>query len=231
MWDGVMPFLGGRWRVVRYDMLGHGRSADPTGDRSLRDFTDQFIGVLDALDIGAAHVVGLSMGAMIVKQLLVDYPDRLRTAIISNAVHNRTEAQRAGVRSRLAEVERDGMAAMIDAALTRWFPEPWTAAHPTEIAAIRSVLESNDAAAYVKAYGLFANQPETALDLLAAVDTPTLVVTGEDDVGSTPTMAQEMATLIPTASLRILTGDRHLPPIQSPDRYAEMVATFLETSP
>ena len=95
LWDAHLPAFS-RYRVVRYDLLGHGQSAPVTGKCSLADYSAQIAGLMDHLGIVRAHLVGFSIGGMINRRFALDHPDRLASLVILNSPHNRgAQAQEA----------------------------------------------------------------------------------------------------------------------------------------
>ena len=81
-WGFQVPFFAPHYRVVTVDLRGHGESDKPAGPYSVSMMADDVVGLLDALKIESAHIVGLSMGGMIAFQLVVDKPERVRSMVI-----------------------------------------------------------------------------------------------------------------------------------------------------
>ena len=225
MWDAVTPLLAQQHTVVRYDLWGHGSSHDPDGPRSLTDFVDQLVSVLDTVGCERGNVTGLSIGGLITQALGVTRPGRCGRIAIMNAVYRRSAEQLAAIRGRLDGVVNAGMEAMVQPALDRWFTAEWQTAHPAECQHVRRLLRANDIHAYIKAYGLFAT--DTSMDgQLSQIVAPTLVLTGDRDVGSTVAMAQTMSDEITNSQLVILENARHIPPIEHPEATAATLAQF-----
>ena len=84
MWDSLAAALAARYRVVRVDVRGHGRSPVPEGEYSLEALADDVLAVLDGLEIDKAHWVGLSMGGMIGQAFAINHPDRLGRLVLAN---------------------------------------------------------------------------------------------------------------------------------------------------
>ena len=84
-WQLQVPAFAGCYRVITADMRGHGRTAKPPGPYSVPMMAADVLGLLDALGIDAAHLVGLSMGGMIAFQMAVDGPERVRSLVIVNS--------------------------------------------------------------------------------------------------------------------------------------------------
>lgn len=226
MWDAQAKALAGRHRVIRYDMLGHGASADPPGERKLADFVEQLRVLLDHLEVTAAAVVGFSMGGLVARAFALGHPERVRRLVVMSAVFERSPEQQAAVLARVAQAEEGGPAANLDAALERWFSPDFRAADPEAVERVRKTVLANDPEGYLKAYRVFATADGAASEDLAAIGCPTLVVTGVEDLGSTPAMAEAMAARIPGATCRVLPG-RHMIPVERAEEVNEGLRDFL----
>lgn len=227
MWDPVVKALAQEHRVVRYDLLGHGRSDDPGGPRKPEDFVDQLLEVLDSADIERSDVVGLSLGGLIALVSAARQPTRVRRAVLVSTVFGRSESQLGGVQERLALAEAEGLKPVADLAIERWFTPQWRATHRAETESVRRRLLTTDRAGYLKAYRLFAQSDDLASASAPRVEAPTLVLAGERDSGSTPEMALALAGAIPGGEARIMPGLHHLAPIEAPETFANAVLEFL----
>lgn len=158
MWGGQFVGLANDYRVIAYDMLGHGQSRVPAADTPLEGYADQLAELLDHLQIAQATVIGFSMGGLVARAFALNHPQRLTALVVLNSVFNRTPEQSAGVIARAAQAAELGPDANVDAALDRWFSREYKAANPAQVAAIRQVLASNDPQGYHTTYSLFATQ-------------------------------------------------------------------------
>ena len=228
MWDGVIDALAADRQVVRFDMLGHGRTLDPSGDRSIGDFVAQLLEVVDALGLGRPDLAGLSMGGMVSLAAAARHPSTFRRVALLNTVFGRTPEQAAGRRERLAAAEAGGMGAVADLAIDRWFTADWQAANPVDTAAVRERLLANDLAAYLKAYRVFVGGDPLMPAAAANVTAPTLAMTGELDSGSTPAMSHALADAVPGGQAVVLAGLHHLPPIEAPGAFLRSFLDFLD---
>lgn len=228
MWVRQVDELSQYYRVICYDMQGHGRSACPAGPYTLEQFADQLLFLLDSLNIGRAHILGFSMGGLVAEAFALKAPHKLATLIIANSVAKRTNEQRKGVLSRVEEVREKGHTATIDAALERWFTPAFREAEPHVIQAVRRRLEQNDPAAYLAAYTLFATADAELFDQLSGIACPTLCVTGENDVGSTPQMAKMISNQIKGSSVEILLGGKHMMPLERAAEFNRIILSFLK---
>ena len=120
-WRAQVAGLSGRFTVVAYDHLGHGRSRHITAETKLDDFVDQLVRVMDLLEISRAHVVGFSFGGLVAQSFALKHPERLDKLVLMSTVYNRTREELAGVSGRLAKARAEGPRSIISAAIERWF--------------------------------------------------------------------------------------------------------------
>ena len=223
MWDDQARALAGRFRVLRYDTRGHGRS--PVVDRpaTIEALADDLAGLLDALGIGRAHVVGLSLGGMTAQALAVRRP-----ALVDALVLMATAAHLPGNwEERAATVRAHGMGAIVDAVVGRWF----TAAFRDDprVAALRARFLANDPAGYAVCCGAIAGMDLRASN--AAIAARTLIVAGADDPATPPAMSEEMRARIPGAELVVLPRAAHILAIEQAAAVNRHLLGFLLGSP
>lgn len=230
MWGGQIVGLSTDYRVIAYDMLGHGASPRPAPDTGLPGYAEQLLELLDHLGIEHATVIGFSMGGLVARAFALHYPQRLAGLVILNSVFNRTPEQRAGVIARTSQAAEHGPDANAGEALARWFSREYQAANPAQIAAIRQDLANNDPQGYLTTYKLFATQDMYRAEDLGSISVPTLVATGELDPGSTPDMARQLAMRIKGAEVAILPEQRHMMPVESPRLVNQVLLDFLDKS-
>jgi (E)-2-((N-methylformamido)methylene)succinate hydrolase len=224
-WDQIAAALAPEFRVLRLDLRGHGRSGHIEGTLSLDDLVRDIMDVLDACAVPTAHIVGFSLGGMIAQGIALQHPDRVRRLVLLSAVASRTPEERERVRARLAILREQGIAAIAGAAQERWFT-PGFIAHNTYLVQQRmGQLQKNHAPSYAAAYTVFSTSDLG--DRLHAIRAPTLIATGEHDVGSNTRMARFMHARIAGSRLEILPGLRHSILIEAPERVTWLVRDFL----
>jgi len=222
-----MPALRGDWRVVRHDLYGHGESGPAPEDATLSTYAAQVVELMDMLGIARAAVVGFSIGGMIGQRLALDRPDRLSALAILNAPHDRGPEAQAVVEARAARVRDEGPMATLPAALERWFTPGYRAARPEVMDRVRDWRARVEPGSYARAAWVLAAGVRELVAPDRPVAVPTLVMTCEDDSGSTPEMSRAIARGIPGAEVRILPGLRHLGLMEEPDAFATPVTAFL----
>lgn len=226
IWEPLVPLLQPGRRLIRYDMQGHGKSAKPPGPYRLDDFVAQLDRLARALGLGRFDLAGFSMGGMVAEAFAARFPERVRRLALLNTVHDRSAAERAAVALRLAQVEAGDVDRSLEAALERWLTPAFRDAHPDIAAAIERRMRANDRAAYLASYRVFATGDAEVLEVIDQIRCPTLVMTAEHDVGSTPAMARAFAARLPNATLEILPGLRHLALLEASERVAGLLDRF-----
>lgn len=227
MWDDIADRLARSYTVVRYDMLGHGGSAKVNEPMKLASFVRQLEDFAEYLQLARFALVGFSMGSLVAQGYAADHPGRLAALALLNSVYERTPEQQTPLLARLATAETQGPQAIIDAAVERWFSPAFRESRPKIIAAIRNRLERNDRHGFLSAYRVFAEADEALAGTAGTIDCPTLVATGENDIGSTPDMTRRLAAAIPGARAEILPGLAHMAPVEGAAEVAGLLMEFL----
>jgi 3-oxoadipate enol-lactonase len=224
-WDNVLPQLAARFRVLRYDLRGHGQSGKPPGPYALDDFVQDLRALLDACGIDVTRLVGFSFGGLIAQAFTLRYPDRVRRLALLATVAGRTPRERRAILARAEALAAGGATGTVEAALERWYTPEFRAAHPEIIEQTRERVLRNDPAGYAAAYRVFAEGD--LLEHLDHIRCPTLIATGEHDAGSTPNMARRMHEQIAGSQLVILPRYRHGLLVEAADDVAELLCHFL----
>ena len=227
MWDGQAAVLAPHFQVIRYDLLGHGGSVNPPGARDLSDFADQLGGLLADLKLGPVILAGFSIGGLIAQTFVLAQPEKVSRLVLMYTVFDRTPEQIAAVRGRYEQVRAEGPEATIETNIKRWFNEEFIATKPAVVDYVRRRLQTNDVEGFLKAYAIFSSPDEERAALLHNIACPTLVMTGADDVGSTPEMARRMADRLPDSRLAIIADQRHMGPAENPAPVNEALLDFL----
>ncbi len=228
-WDGVVAALGGRFTTIRFDLRGHGESSKPPGPYSAALFAADARALLDHLGIGRCHVAGHSLGATVALRLALDAPDRVERLALLSAVAGRTDEERQRVMERLAIVEHGIPGEHFRRSLSRWFSDEFRRDNPELLERYAARNMENDPQAYAAAYHVLATAD--LADEAPRVRVPTLIVTGEGDIGSNPRMARLLHERIPGSELEILPGLRHALLIEAPATVAWLLDAFFAGSP
>lgn len=228
MWGWQLAPLVQRFRVICYDLLGHGESAAPPADCAMDHLVAQLDALLDHLGIDRCALIGFSLGGLIVRAYALAHPDRAGALAILNSAHDRNDAERAGIRERLDRAIRFGHVETIDGALARWFTPDFAVRRPDVLEQVRRWMEANDPAVYPIVYRVLAESDADLATSIAAIRCPTLVLACEEDHGNSPDMARRMAALIPGARTAIIPKLRHMALAEDPAAVSGALVPFLE---
>lgn len=223
MWEPQVAALGDRFRVVRYDARGHGRSPVPPGPYSLDDLVDDAVALLDRLGIERASVVGLSLGGMTGLRLAAREPARVtRLVVLCSSAHL---GPASAWTERAALVRSQGTAAVADAVAARWFTADLRAREPATVARLRAMVAGTPAEGYASCCEAIAQmdlRPE-----LARVLAPTLTIAGADDPATPPGHLAAVAGGVADGRAVVLPQAAHLASWEQPTAVNAAVLTHL----
>lgn len=213
------------FRVLRYDLRGHGGSERVPGPYSLQDFSDDLRELVDEIEFEHADFMGFSLGGLILQRFALDHPGRVRRLGLISAIAGRTPEERAAALRRADTLAHGGSGAHLTQAVGRWFTEAFQQRYPEIIEGRKTRIAANHIPSYAAAYRVLAEYD--LADELHKIEHRTLVVTGEFDQGSNPRMSQLMADRIPNSELHILPGLRHALAVEAPQQLAQLIRSFL----
>jgi pimeloyl-ACP methyl ester carboxylesterase len=231
VWQKFSSRFAHRYRVLNYDLYGHGESARLQGTPSLTMFSEQLLGLLDELAIDQCSIIGFSLGGMINRRFAMDHPDRLRALAILNSPHEREPEAQKQVEQRALDSAAGGPGATLDATIERWFTADFIAANPDFIATVRGWVLANDPASYALCRQVLAFGVVELIRPQPPITHPTLIMTCEHDSGSTPAMSQTIASEIDGAQVVIVPGLQHMGLCENPSFFIAALVEFLEELP
>jgi 3-oxoadipate enol-lactonase len=225
MWDALAPLLAPRFRVLRVDARGHGRSPLPQRPYSLDELATDVLAVLDRHGIARAHWVGLSMGGMIGQAFALAHAARLGRLVLANTTSSYGPEGRKLWEARIKAVEDGGLAAIKDMVMSRYFSDDFRARNPGAIAEVAKRFLATPAQGYLGCCDAI-RELDYSADL-SRIRAPTLVIAGEKDAGTPPAMSEAIAARIPGARLAIIPGAAHLSAVEKPAEFNALVRDFL----
>ncbi|HYH58436.1 MAG TPA: alpha/beta fold hydrolase [Thermoleophilaceae bacterium] len=226
LWQPQLDALADRFTVVAWDEPGAGRSSDLPADFTLADYAACLAALIDSLQLGPAHVAGLSWGGTVALELHHRFPERVASLILADTY--------AGWKGSLPEAEVRARVAGLRTALAGP-PEAFDPTLPGLFAgdppaAFVPLLEAMAADVRPESFRvqltLMAETDQT--ELLPAIALPTLLVWGEHDGRSPLSVAHQFANALPHAQLVVIADAGHVSNLEQPDRFNDAVRTFLE---
>ncbi len=224
MWDGQAPALRERFRLLRYDIRGHGKSPAPPGPYAIEDLGRDVVSLLDGLGIERASFCGVSVGGMTGMWLAGEAPERIeRLVLICTSV---LLGPRELWDDRIATARGQGMDALVDGVLERWLTAPFRSGNPETVEKVANMLRNTDPEGYA---GCCAAIRDMDLrDRLPRIKSPTLVVSGAEDPATPPDHGRFIADAIPGARFEIVPDASHLANIEQPDKVTSLILDHLE---
>ena len=224
LWDAVLPLLPKGLRLIRYDKRGHGLSDGPVAPYFMGDLVGDLAGLMDALNIRGAVVVGLSIGGMIAQGLAAERLDLVKAMVLSNT------GAKIGTHEvwdeRMAAARTGGIDALAEGTLERWFSEDFRTNSKPELAAWRNMLCRTWIEGYIGCSA--AIQGTDLFDSTARLTLPTLGIAGSEDGSTPPDLVRETVDLVPGSSFELIRGAGHLPCVEQPEEFARVLGDFLK---
>jgi 3-oxoadipate enol-lactonase len=222
MWDPQVAALAADHRVLRYDARGHGLSTVASGPYTIERLARDALGLLDALAIERVRFCGLSMGGMVGQWLGVNASQRIARLVLCNT------AARIGPldlwNTRIENVRKGGMAAIVDAVLARWFTPAFNAASPEAVERTRAMLLRAPPDGYIACCEAIRDMDQC--DAIAAIGVPTLVIAGTHDISTPPADGHFLAERIQRAQYVELAA-AHLSNIEAAPAFNQALTRFL----
>jgi pimeloyl-ACP methyl ester carboxylesterase len=225
-WHLLVPLLPEGLRVVAPDFRGHGGSEAPAGPYELNDFVMDLVRLLDTVELDQVHLVGFSLGAVVAEAVAVAYPERVATLVLLNSIADRLPEERERALTRLEATRTTPPDVMARASVERWFTQRFIADSPELVEQELKIFAGTEPEAYSAAYEVLATAE--IIDDVAAIESPTLIMTGENDVGSTPRMSRALHSRIPESTLHIVPGLRHYMHVEAASEIAARIGEFIE---
>ena len=227
MWEQQMPVLVDSYRVLRYDIRGHGGTAAPAGPYTLDELGDDAVAMLDALDIERVHWVGLSMGGMIGQNLAIRYPQRLSSLVLCDTTSRLSEQARPLWDARIAMAEKSGMEPLCGETMARWFTPPFIAEDGPELKTIREQFLRTPTSGYVGCCHAIRELDYT--ERLSSIALPVQLIVGAEDPTTPATALRTIQEKIPGASLTVIDNGSHLCNVEQPAAFDRALMRFLES--
>jgi len=219
MWDEQAAALAGRFRVIRYDHRGHGKSPVPPGPYELADLGEDVIALLDRLGVERAHVCGASLGGQVAMWLGANKPGRVASLVLcgTSAWFGPADPWM----ERAATVRAQGTEAVADAVVARWVTPLFAERNASVVERMRTMIASTPREGYAaccEVVGRTDLRPD-----LAAIRAPTLIVAGAEDPAVSSEMVETLAKGIAGSRVEVLDPAAHLANVERPAEVSRLI--------
>jgi len=223
MWDYQMEELTEKFRVLRYDQRGHGGTQTTPGPYSVELLAEDAAALIDALELGGVHFVGLSMGGFTGQILGFTCPEKLLSLVLCDTAcvlpptslwNERIEAAR-----------ESGIEALAPGTLERWFTPPFHESGKDDLEKIRAMILATKVDGYIACAQAIRDM--FLCDKLSQIDLPTLVLVGAADPACTVSAAEQLHQGITGSELVVIANSAHLPNIEQRSAFNETLMGFL----
>ncbi|MEV7678480.1 4-carboxymuconolactone decarboxylase [Streptomyces sp. NPDC088341] len=225
MWDRQVPELARQWRVIRFDLPGHGGApAHPAS--SVPELAERLLATLDGLGVQRFGYVGCSIAGAVGAELALRRPDRIASLAVVAASPRFGTADE--FRQRGVIVRANGLDPMARTAPERWFTAHFAAAQPAIVEWAVQMVRTTDPGCYIAACEALA-----AFDIraeLGRITVPTLVLVGAEDKVTGPAEARTLVAGIPDARLALVPGASHLAPVEQPAAVTDLLVHHFSTA-
>jgi len=226
MWDPQAAELSRSFRVLRYDQRGHGATDAPAGRYTFDLLIDDALALMDALSIRRAHFAGLSMGGATALGLGLGHPDRVDRVIICDSGCASTPASSQQWEERIAVAQKDGMGALMDSTMARWFPPEILKANPPYLDKVRAMIRATPVNGFIGCSAALADHDYRSK--VASLTRPALFLVGEKD-GPQPAAMRSMQEALAGSRYVELPGAGHISNLDQPDMFTKAITDFLRT--
>jgi (E)-2-((N-methylformamido)methylene)succinate hydrolase len=227
MWNEQVNYLN-EFSILTYDLLGHGKTPYNKDKLSFNDFSNQLLEILDYLKLDKIHLVGFSLGSLVALDFSSRYQEKIEKLILIGTTYKRTDQERSLVLDRFNQAKLNKP--ISKQALKRWFSNKYLENNPKTYDLFINILNKKpeDHKNFIKAYELFANHKDD-VGTIRKIDRKTLVMTGSNDLGSSPVMSKELVKDLTNSSYIEIKNGKHLCSIECADDVNINIKNFIKS--
>ena len=226
VWDRQVPQLQQSFRLLRFELPGHGGSAAPPGEYTIAGLGAGVVTLLDSLGVDRVGYCGISLGGMIGMWLAAHAPDRI--AALGLVCTSAYLPPAAGWLTRAHQVRAAGMASVCGAVISRWFTPEFAAAAPAVVDGFRAEFERTNPGGYAGCCAAIASMDQRPA--LPAIAAPTLVLAGADDPATPPEHGAVIARAIPRSRFEVIPRAAHLAAVSAPTQVTSALEAHLRAA-
>ncbi len=210
--------------VLFYDLINHGQSISGFKNLSFDIYSNQLLNLINQLQLEKINIVGFSIGALIAQHFTEKYYNKVNKLVLIGSAYQRSDKQIAIVKKRYNEA-LNGTSITIDS-IKRWFSESYLNNNPQVYDFFYNLLEKKKDEDFLPAYKIFVNSDNYHINY-SNFKMPTLIMTGENEVGSTPLMSEGISKKIKNSEFYIIKNAKHGATIEQSNVVNEKLNKFL----
>jgi len=227
IWDQQVNFFK-NYNTIVYDLIGHGKTPLNKKQLNMKDFYRQLLKLIDELKIKKIHLVGFSLGSLIARDFASLHGDRLSSLTIFGTVYRRSEDEKRQIINRY-ETMKQNKTVSKKRALERWFTQEFIKKNPNIYKKIYSMLENNNHDVWLNVYKLFVYHEDDDMSI-KQINAKSLIITGENDIGSKPKMSENLSKLIAGSQFKVIKKGKHLCNIECAEIFNITLKEFIDNN-
>jgi 3-oxoadipate enol-lactonase len=226
IWEEVAGDLKDFGNILLYDKRGHGLSDLAKGNDGLKDYAEDAGCLLETLSIQNCIVIGISVGGMIAPMLAYYYPRLIKKLIVCGAANKigTTETWN----ERISQVRSNGLRAITDGLMKRWFSSSFHGKYPERIAGYKNMVERCDVEGYIQTSEAIRDEDITGISKSLRV--PTLCIVGSEDQSVSPADVKALSQSIKDSKLEIINGSHHMTCIDNREIFTKLTVDFIKSN-
>jgi 3-oxoadipate enol-lactonase len=224
MWDDQAEALKDSFRVLRYDQRGHGGTDAPAGRYQFDTLLADALALLDALSVRKAHFAGLSMGGATALGLAERHPERFERIIVCDSPCQSTPQSAQQWEERIAIAQKQGIEALVEPTVGRWFPPETVAKNPAHLDKVRRMIRETPVNGFIGCAAALGDHDYASA--VTGVKPPVLFMVGEKD-GATPAAMRKLHEKLPGSRFVELPGAGHISNLDRPAEFTRAIRDFL----
>jgi 3-oxoadipate enol-lactonase len=227
MWDKQVEVLKENFRVIAYDVRGHGNSWSGTDDFTIELFVKDLLSLMDALEIEKTVLCGLSMGGYVALKAMENHPNRFNALVLcdTSCKADSPEAKKKRMKA-IESIRENGIEKFADDSLKNFFAHESFITKRNVIAEVREKMINTTEKSVIKTLLALSKRKETCTTLLK-IKVPVLILVGKEDKITPPEAAQFMNENINGSVMSVIENAGHLSNLESPDQFNEQLKKFL----
>jgi 3-oxoadipate enol-lactonase len=227
MWNKQVGKLKSNYRVIAYDIRGHGNSDAGDDDFSIALFVNDLLSLMDALKIDKTILCGFSMGGYIALNAIENYPERFNALLLcdTNCTADLPEAKEKRMEA-IESIKEKGLEQYAEESLKKLFAPISFSKHIEEIAAVREMIMKTSEQSLFKTLNALAERKDTCTKL-HEINVPVLIMVGKEDEITPPSVAQMMQKKIKGSKLQVIEHAGHLSNIENSYEFNEHLIKFV----